>query len=128
MRTCASAVSHGASASRLQYVVNGARFKLLLPKDNLLIGFACVGLRCPACARRDGFAARRACIAKRSKYPSRDLIPFAIETGGRLSADARALVKRLAAATEDPTQTATSIYKAVSTVLQDGVARQLLAT
>jgi len=44
----------GKPRATVQYVVNGARFKLLLPKDNLLIGFACVGLRCPACARRDG--------------------------------------------------------------------------
>eukprot|EP00316_Scyphosphaera_apsteinii_P007722 CAMPEP_0119344144 /NCGR_PEP_ID=MMETSP1333-20130426/106819_1 /TAXON_ID=418940 /ORGANISM="Scyphosphaera apsteinii, Strain RCC1455" /LENGTH=892 /DNA_ID=CAMNT_0007356571 /DNA_START=39 /DNA_END=2717 /DNA_ORIENTATION=- len=38
----------------VQFVVNGARFKLTVPKDNLLISFVCVGLRCRACARRDG--------------------------------------------------------------------------
>jgi len=45
---------HGKARAIVQYVVNGARFKLMIPKDNLLIGFACVGMRCPQCARRDG--------------------------------------------------------------------------
>ena len=38
----------------VQYVVNGARFKLSIPKENVTISFNCAGLRCPACARRDG--------------------------------------------------------------------------
>jgi len=41
----------------VQFVVNGARFKLLLPKENCLITFVCVGLKCPACARRDNASA-----------------------------------------------------------------------
>ena len=79
-----------------------------------------------ACARRDGFAARRAAIAKRGKYLGPDLVPFAMETGGRLGTEARAFVKRLAHASEEPTKEAMYIYKALSVVLQDGVARQLM--
>ena len=79
-----------------------------------------------ACARRDGHAARRAAIAKRQKYDSPDLIPFAIETGGRLGEDARALLKRLAAEGDDPEKELISLYKAISTTIQSGVARQLL--
>jgi len=48
---------HGKMRAVVQYVVNGARFKLTLPKENVLISFVCVGLRCPACARRDGAGA-----------------------------------------------------------------------
>jgi len=44
----------GKVRATVQFVVNGARFKLTLPKENLLITFSLVGLRCPACARRDG--------------------------------------------------------------------------
>ena len=34
-------------------MANGARFKLLIAKENCVISFACAGLRCPKCARRD---------------------------------------------------------------------------
>ena len=78
-----------------------------------------------ACARRDGHAARRAAIAKRERYTSADLVPFALETGGRLGADARALLMRMAEAAEDKHQEIQLLYRAVSSVLQDGVARQL---
>ena len=78
-----------------------------------------------ACARRDGHAARRAEIAKRSKYAAEDLVPFALETGGRLGADARALVKRLAESADDASESLYA-YKALSVTLQDGIARQLL--
>jgi len=37
----------------VQFIPNGTRFKLLVPKENCLISFACVGIRCPQCARRD---------------------------------------------------------------------------
>lgn len=36
----------------VQFVPNGTRFKMLIPKDNLQISFACVGVRCPQCSRR----------------------------------------------------------------------------
>jgi len=48
---------HGKVRVVVQYVANGARFKLLVPKDNLLISFGCAGLRCPQCSRRDGSSA-----------------------------------------------------------------------
>ena len=79
-----------------------------------------------ACARRDGHAARRAAIAKRVRYPSDDLVPFALETGGRMGVDARAFINRMAVAAEDPVAERQYLYRAVSSVLQDGVARQLL--
>ena len=78
-----------------------------------------------ACARRDGHAARRAAIAKRGRYPTADLVPFALETGGRLGTDARAFVIRMADAADDPFTELQYLYRAVSSVLQDGVARQL---
>ena len=37
----------------VQFIPNGTRFKLLIPKENCLISFALVGMRCPMCARRD---------------------------------------------------------------------------
>ena len=75
-----------------------------------------------ACARRDGHASRRAAIAKRTRYPTPDLVPFALETAGRIGNDARALLVRMAEAAEEQIQ---YLYRAVSNVLQDGVARQL---
>ena len=55
-----------------------------------------------ACARRDGHAARRAEVAKRARYASAELIPFAVEKGRRLGPDTRAFVLRCANAAEDP--------------------------
>ena len=80
-----------------------------------------------ACARRDGLASRRAAAAKRAKYESPDLIPFAVETGGRLGTDARLLLRALAEATPDPDRELQFAYRAISAVLQDGVARQLMS-
>lgn len=79
-----------------------------------------------ACARRDGHACRRAAIAKRQRYPTEDLVPFAVETGGRLGTDARALLARMAQAAEEPDREIQYLQRAVSSILQDGVARQLL--
>ena len=79
-----------------------------------------------ACARRDGLACRRAAIAKRSKYDSPELVPFAIETGGRLGGDARMLIALLAQACPNPAREMAYAYRAISSVLQDGVARQLM--
>ena len=78
-----------------------------------------------ACARRDGHAARRAEIAKRDRYTSQDLVPFALETCGRLGADARAFVRKLSEAAEEPVKEAQYIYRAISSVLQNSVAQQL---
>ena len=79
-----------------------------------------------ACARRDGHACRRAEIAKRARYPTPDLVPFALETGGRLGNDARAFLVRCANAADDPVKELSFLHRAVSSMLQDGVARQLL--
>ena len=78
-----------------------------------------------ACARRDGHAARRAECAKRSRYPSHELVPFALETGGRLGNAARAFLLKLADSADDPVNERVALYRAVSIVLQDGVARHL---
>lgn len=78
------------------------------------------------CARRDGHASRRAAVAKRARYPNPELVPFAVETGGRLGTDARALLARMANAADDRHNEIQYLYRAVSSVLQDGVARQLL--
>ena len=79
-----------------------------------------------ACARRDGHFCRRAAVAKRRRYPSNDLVPFALETGGRLGADARVLLARMAAASADPAREILYLQRAISSILQDGVSRQLL--
>ena len=78
-----------------------------------------------ACSRRDGHAARRAEVAKRARYPIADLVPFAVETGGRLGADARAFLVRCAQASDEPARELQYLYRAVSSVVQDGVARML---
>lgn len=78
-----------------------------------------------ACARRDGHAARHAECTKRTRYPTADLVPFALETGGRIGNSARAFVIRMAEATERPATERLRLYRAISSTLQDGVARQL---
>ena len=78
-----------------------------------------------ACARRDGHAARRAECIKRVRYPAPDLVPFALETGGRLGTAARSFLMRMAGAAADPAAERVFMYRAVSSTLQDGVARQL---
>ena len=64
-------------------------------------------------------------IAKGSRCPSEELVPFAVETGGRLGNAARAFLMGLADAADDPVNERVALYRAVSSVLQDGVARQL---
>ena len=81
-----------------------------------------------ACARRDGHASRRASIMKHTRYPSADLIPFALETGGRIGTEARALLLKIAEASDDSQTELAYLYRAVSSVLQDGIARQLLGS
>ena len=78
-------------------------------------------------ARRDGLACRRASMAKRSKYEHPELVPFSVETGGRLGSDARMLLKTMADCTPDPTRELQFAYRAIASVLQDGVARQLMS-
>ena len=37
----------------MQFIPNGTRFKVLVPKENVVVSFACVGVRCPMCARKN---------------------------------------------------------------------------
>ena len=78
-----------------------------------------------ACARRDGHASRRAAITKRARYPTQDLDPFALETGGRMGNDARAFLSCLADAADDRTGELQYLQRAISSVLQGGVAMML---
>jgi len=38
----------------VQHVVNGARFKVLIPRQSCVVAFALSGIRCPTTGRRDG--------------------------------------------------------------------------
>ena len=78
-----------------------------------------------SCARRDGHACRRAAAFKRGKYPHAELVPFAAETGGRLSGDARRLLKLMAERTGDPERELAFMQRAISSTIQSGVARML---
>ena len=80
-----------------------------------------------ACSRRDGHAVRKAEMSRRRRYASDDLVPFAIETGGRLGTEARAFLLKCADCAEEPATELKYLYRAISTMLQDGVARQLQA-
>ena len=50
-----------------------------------------------------------------------------VVTGGRLGSDAKMLLRSMADHAVDPQRELTFCYRAVSAVLQDGVARQLLS-
>ena len=50
-----------------------------------------------------------------------------METGGRFGTTARTFLMRLAEAAEDPATERIYMYRALSSILQDGVARQLEA-
>jgi len=52
-RFLSSLQRHGRTRAVVQFVPNGTRFKLLIPKENCIVSFACIGIRCPQCARRD---------------------------------------------------------------------------
>merc|ERR1711871_1195084 len=60
----------------VEYVVNGARFKLRIPKENCTINFALAGVRCPGRAR-DGQPAEpfaeEALSMSRLKFLQRDV-------------------------------------------------------
>ena len=64
-------------------------------------------------------------MTKRARYDSPDLVPFAVETGGRIGAEARAFLLKCANAAEDPDIELQYLYRAISSVVQDGVAKQL---
>uniref|UniRef100_A0A7S2GFY6 Uncharacterized protein n=1 Tax=Haptolina brevifila TaxID=156173 RepID=A0A7S2GFY6_9EUKA len=44
---------HGRTRGVVQFVPNGTRFKIQILKENCIVSFACIGIRCPQCARRD---------------------------------------------------------------------------
>jgi len=52
-RFLSSLQRQGTQRAIVQFIPNGGRFKLLVTKENCLVSFACVGLRCPMCTRRD---------------------------------------------------------------------------
>ena len=43
----------GKTRGVVQFIPNATRFKLLIPKENAVVSFALVGMRCPQCGRRD---------------------------------------------------------------------------
>ena len=47
-----------------------------------------------------------------------------METGGQLGSDARALLQLMASGAPDPGEEMAYLYRAVSSVHQDGIARQ----
>ena len=110
--------------ARLDVIVHDGLERLLI--DVVIVSAYAGGASFRAsCARRDGFASRRAAVAKRARYPSPELVPFAVETGGRLGNDARAFLIRMADAAEDRNAELKYLQRAISSVIQDGVARQL---
>ena len=117
-------VSGQTEQARLDLVVHDGAHRLLL--DVVVVSpFASGDGFRRACARRDGHAARRAEITKRTRYPSNDLVPFAVETGGRLGNEARAFLLRCAEFAEDPSKERQFLYRAISSVLQDRIAKQI---
>ena len=78
-------------------------------------------------ARRDGEASRRAERAKHARYPGPRLTPFAVETPGRLGAEARQwLLTQVRALPQDQQmKELTRAYKVVSCAVQGETAQQL---
>jgi hypothetical protein len=80
-----------------------------------------------AACRRDGEATRRAERSKHQRYPGAQLTAFALETPGRVGAEAKAWllheVRQLPADTQ--TKELARAYKVVSCALQTEVVRQL---
>ncbi len=78
-------------------------------------------------ARRDGEASRTGERDKHKRYPGERLVPFVLETGGRVGAEARhwlhALTRELPQ--DQQAKELTRAYKALSCALQSEVARQL---
>ena len=80
-----------------------------------------------AASRRDGEASRRAERSKHERYPGPQLVPFALEVGGRVGAEARAfLLGEVRELPPDVQQRELQrAYKVVSCALQTELARQL---
>ena len=80
-----------------------------------------------AAARRDGEAARRGEREKHTRYPGDRLVPFVVESGGRLGGEARQWLRTHVAQLPADTQQQelARAYKAVSCAVQGQLARQL---
>ena len=80
-------------------------------------------------ARRAGEAARRGERKKHARYFGEQLTAFAVETYGRVGAEARQWLKRMSAELPEELQTAelTRAYKVISCAVQSELAEQLRA-
>ena len=78
-------------------------------------------------ARRDGEASRRGERDKHARYPGDALTAFVVEACGRLGAEARQWLRRLAQGLPEDTRTAelTRAYKVISCAVQTEHAEQL---
>ena len=78
-------------------------------------------------ARRDGEATRRAERCKHDRYPGPRLTPFAVETPGRIGAEARLWLSRQVRALPEESQVAerARAYKVISCAVQSECALQL---
>ena len=78
-------------------------------------------------ARKDGEASRRAEREKHERYPGRQLTPFAVETPGRIGAEARfwllAMIRELPA--DEHYFELDRAYRAISCAIQSECAKQL---
>ena len=80
-------------------------------------------------ARRAGEAARRGERNKHARYPGEQLTAFAVETYGRVGAEARQWLKKLSSELPEEVQTAelNRAYKVISCAVQSELAEQLRA-
>lgn len=80
-----------------------------------------------AASRKDGVASRRAERAKHVCYPGQQLIPFVVETAGRIGAEARFWLLSQVRALPLDMQSAelARAYRAISCAVQADVAKQL---
>ena len=80
-----------------------------------------------AASRKPGEVSRRAERTKHERYPGPELVPFAVEVGGRLGTEARAfLLNETRLLPRDmQTRELQRAYRVVSCALQVEVARQL---
>ena len=85
------------------------------------------GCQLRAAARKDGEACRRGEREKHARYPGGRLIPFALETGGRVGGEARQWLRTQVRDLPEDIQgfELARAYRVVSCGLQGQVARQL---
>ena len=83
-----------------------------------------------AASRRDGVPSRTAEQEKHTRYPSRDLVAFAVEGCGRLGAEARAWLRMGAAGQPEDVQVfeLTRAQRVISVAVQGETARALRAS